>query len=276
MATTTDALLTSWVAWMRAARIAPGTIYLRTRHLHQVFRELPVGPLEVTTDHLVEFIAAQAWVPNTARSYRATMRSFWAWLQARGHRPDNPAWEIPAIRCGRQLPKPTPESIYLQGLAAADRDVRLMIQLAAVGGLRRMEIAKVRRDHVVRDLTGWSLEVLGKGGHVRMVPLPDEMAREILARPAGWLFPSSRRPGPLSRDHVGKVVSQAFPRGWSCHNLRHRCGSIAYQSSKDLRAVQELLGHAHVSTTEIYTAVGNTGVRDAMMAAAAATSWPAA
>ena len=67
---------------------------------------------------------------------------------------------------------------------------------------------------------------------------------------------------------MGKVISRWFPQGFTTHNLRHRCGTIAYQrGGRDLRAVQELLGHAKPETTARYTLVAPDAVRAAVMAA---------
>lgn len=164
----------------------------------------------------------------------------------------------------------TPEMIYRQALADADDRARLMIQLAAQCGLRRGEIARCRREDVVPDLWGHSLRVDGKGGHVRSVPLPEELAQIILEHPPSWLFPSpAAGGGPLTPHHVGKIVSRLLPDGWTCHTLRHRCATVAYASTRDLRAVQELLGHAKPETTARYTQVPVDAVRQAVAAAAA-------
>jgi integrase len=186
-----------------------------------------------------------------------------------GRRPDNPALLIPRVHMPRGVPRPTPEDVYRSALLAADNRVRLMIHLAAVCGLRRGEISRLRYDDVVEDLLGWSLRVKGKGGHERMVPLPTELAIDLRRHANGWVFPSPARPGPLTPAHVGVLVSRALPDGWACHSLRHRCGTVAYASSKDLRAVQELLGHARADTTAGYTKIPAQSIREAMEAAAA-------
>ncbi|AEG84519.1 tyrosine-type recombinase/integrase [Corynebacterium ulcerans] len=66
---------------------------------------------------------------------------------------------------------------------------------------------------------------------------------------------------------MGKLISRALPGDWTPHKIRHRYATVAYGHSYDLRAVQELLGHASVSTTQIYTAVSDTSMRSAASAA---------
>lgn len=129
------------------------------------------------------------------------------------------------------------------------------------------ELARVRREDVETDLVGWSLRVTGKGGHVRMVPLPEDLSALIRNRPPGWVFPSSHG-GHLTPHHLGKLITRWLPGDLTTHTLRHRCGTVAYAATRDLRAVQELLGHAKPETTAIYTAVPDGAVR----AAVAATS----
>ena len=74
--------------------------------------------------------------------------------------------------------------------------------------------------------------------------------------------------GSTSPAYLGKIVTRWLPGAFSTHSLRHRCGSVAYAGTRDLRAVQELLGHASPATTAIYTRVPETWIRDAMLAAA--------
>lgn len=121
-------------------------------------------------------------------------------------------------------------------------------------------------------MIGDSLRVIGKGGHVRVVPLPDGLASALRdhAGGSGLVFPSPQRPGqPLTAGHVAKLVTAYLPRGLTMHTLRHRCGTVAYAATRDLRAVQELLGHAKPETTARYVQVPDDAVRAAVTAAAA-------
>ncbi len=263
--------ITSWATWMRAAGRPGSTIYLRTYHVRRTFMEMPdADPLSVTTEDLVVWLGSKTWKPNTRRSNLTSLRVFFTWAQATGRRQDNPAALMPTVKVPRGMPRPTPDVIYRTALLEADDREQLMVQLAAKCGLRRGEIARTRVDEVVEDLVGYSLRVVGKGGHERLVPLPDELARTIREQPAGWLFPSpSRNGGHLTAPHVGKIISRLLPDGWSCHTLRHRCATVAYASTRDLRAIQELLGHAKPETTARYTQVPQDAIRAAVRAAAA-------
>ena len=258
--------LEAWARWLRASGRPETTIGLRRYHVARVFRETGADPWSVTAEDLVMYLSGQRWAPETRRAYRASLRSFYAWGQATGRRVDSPAQLLPPVKVPRGMPRPVSEKVLSAAVAAADQRVRLMVQLAAVCGLRRGEVAQARRDDVVEDLVGYSLRVRGKGGHVRHVPLPEGLAVQLRGMPAGWLFPSPRG-GHLTPHHVGKLVSALLPEGWTMHSLRHRCGTVAYAGTRDLRAVQELLGHAKPETTAIYTQVPAEAVRQAVRAA---------
>lgn len=255
---------------MRASGRPQTTIELRVYHVRRVLRDLATDPWSLDVEQLINYLARQDWAPETRRSYRASLRAFYTWAQAAGLRADSPAHLLPSIRVPRGQPRPTPPEAYRAALAAADARGRLMIRLAGQCGLRRGEVARTRREDVVADLLGYSLNVLGKGGHIRDVPLPDLLARDLLACPPGWIFPSPTG-GHLTSAHVGKIVSRLLPEGWTMHTLRHRCATIAYlEGGRDLRAVQELLGHAKPETTARYTQIPEDAVRAAVRAASAA------
>lgn len=105
----------------------------------------------------------------------------------------------------------------------------------------------------------------------RLVPLEDDLARAIRERAreldSPWLFPSSHG-SHLTEAHLGKLVARHLARDLTTHTLRHRCGTVAYAGTRDLRAVQELLGHAKPETTMLYTAIPDQDIRAAMLAAA--------
>lgn len=112
---------------------------------------------------------------------------------------------------------------------------------------------------------------------MRRVPLSDDLAEQVQARGTGWTFQGQMRDGRaihgdrsaghLSAGRVGELVSELLPDGWTTHTLRHRFASAAYRADRDIRAVQELLGHVSVATTQVYTAVPDDAKRRAALAA---------
>lgn len=108
------------------------------------------------------------------------------------------------------------------------------------------------------------LRVVGKGGHVRVVPVPPRIAARIREAP-GWVFPGAVG-GHISAGWLGKLMSRALPAGVTPHQLRHSYGTRAYSSTGDLLAVQHLLGHSTPSTTQVYVQVSSLAVLEAARA----------
>lgn len=227
----------------------------------------PQGPASVTEDDLVEWLASQSWARETLRSHRAALRGYFGWAHRKGLIDADPARELPTIQASRPAPRPAPESAVLAARSNGDERVRLMVALAAYAGLRRAEIARAHSTWLIEDLGGWSLRVLGKGGRVRTVPIPEWLADAIRDRGQGWLFPGGQE-GHVSPYWVGRLVGRALPDGWTTHTLRHRYATRCYSGSRDLLAVQQLLGHSKPETTTAYVALQDEWLRDAAQWAA--------
>lgn len=267
--TNTGDLVPLWLDWMRCGGAPETTVGLRRYYLSRLGDA--VGPdrlLDLGVDELSTWIGQHQWGPNTRKSARSALRSFYGWAVATGRLTMSPAALLPVVRIPRGRPKPTPEASYRLALASADPRAHLAIRLAAQCGLRRAEVARARRDDVVDDLLGRSLRVIGKGGHIRVVPLPTDLAAVIDGMPPGWLFPS-RTGEHLTPHYIAKLVTAHLPAGVGMHSLRHRCATTAYAATHDLRAVQELLGHSRPETTAGYVATPDDAIRAAVDAAAA-------
>lgn len=268
-------LADKWVNFMIASGRPRTTIEMRIYHVARCSREVGrEDPRDVSLDDLLAWLAVGRgqWSPHTLRAYRSSLRAFFGWCAESGHLAANPASGLPPVRVPRGRPRPCPEEALAQALQTAPtKRLRRAIRMGAQCGMRRAEIAGSHTEDLVRDLHGWSLRVTGKGGHVRLVPVPDDLAAEIRDLPPGWIFPSPspRHPGkPVTAAHLGKEISRLLPGSLTTHTLRHRAGTIAYANTHDLRAVQELLGHAKPETTAIYTEVPLPAIRAAMESAA--------
>lgn len=265
---TWETYLNRWDDYLVSAAAPQATRDQRRYHLERFIREIGVAsPAEVTFDLLVQWFAGQKnWKPNTKRAYRGSLRAFYSWALAAGVVTTSVAHQLPPVKVPRAKPRPTPDPVYRQGLQDAPARIRRAIQLGGHCGLRRGEIARVRTYDV--ELVGdqFALRVIGKGGHVRIVPLPIDLARELIALEPGWVFPSPSG-GHLTPHHLAKLVKQWLD-GYTTHTLRHRCGTHSYRASRDPRAVQELLGHAKLDTITVYTEVALDAVRAAMEGAA--------
>jgi len=151
------------------------------------------------------------------------------------------------------LPRPTPAEVFEEALVGCkDPRVDLMLRLGEGEGLRRGEIARLHTKQVVKRGKDWWLEVDGKGGKMRVVPLRADLAQAILAHGHGYVFPGNDD-GHLSAAWVGKMMSRALgPGPWTAHTLRHSLGTRLYEATGDLYIVKEVLGHSSVDTTTVY------------------------
>ncbi|MFT3876186.1 MAG: tyrosine-type recombinase/integrase [Propioniciclava sp.] len=220
---------------------------------------------------LVEWAARQVWSRETRRSVYAGVRAFYRWAVGAGLIGHSPADGLPAVRASDPCPRPTPDDVHHQALADADPRTWIILRLAAEAGLRRGEIARVHARDLWRDLAGWSLTVHGKGGKTRVVPLTDALADAlrvaIAAAGGGWVLPGDVD-GHLSPRWVGTLAARVLPGAWTLHSLRHRFATRAHDATHDLIAVQRLLGHASVATTQRYVASSQDALRRAAAAAA--------
>lgn len=252
---------------LRSARQSDRTVALRVRTLITfALRHPGSDPRTVTRGQLMRYLATPSFSPSYAHSIRTTFRVFFGALEENGYREDNPATRLPKVRIPRSLPRPCPDGAIVHAIATADDPrVRLALKVAAETGLRRAEIAGLKR----RDVEGWpgdySLRVVGKGGHERTVPISDALAAALLAGDNIYVFAGAT--GHMTPDHLGGLIAKALPDNWTAHTLRHRFGSKAYQDSGDIRAVQELMGHQSPTTTAIYTQVNDSSRRKAAEAA---------
>ncbi len=215
----------------------------------------------------------------------SAVRQLYRFLYAEGHRGDDPAAVIEGPKRGRALPKvltiadvdrlldnarsgATGERPLGERLRAAR--LTCLLEVLYATGLRVSELVTLPASAARRDER--VLIVRGKGGRERLVPLNDSAKRAMrdyldLRREAGvaegskWLFPSFGESGHLTRQHFARDLktlaarSGLRPAQVSPHVLRHAFASHLLQNGADLRSVQTLLGHADISTTQIYTHV---------------------
>lgn len=205
----------------------------------------------------------------------AALRRFYGFLVDEKLRADDPGSALPRPGNGRGLPKTLSnadvEAIFaaiqarIDRVPADPRDLRLLalIELLYGSGLRASELVSLPRGAVQPDKP--YLILRGKGGKERLVPLSDRARAAVAAwrehvdpaRP--WLFPSGK--GHLSRIRLYQMVREIAgmagipPDRISPHVLRHAFATHLLEGGADLRALQAMLGHADIATTEIYTHV---------------------
>ena len=216
--------------------------------------------------------------PRTLARRISAMRQFYKFLLLEGVRHDDPTAELDTPRLGRPLPKILSETEIKALIDAAqswagNEGIRVgcIIELLYATGLRVSELVTLPLAAARRDPR--FLIISGKGGRERVVPL-SEPARAALGRylecredllleagPSRWLFPSRGRVGHLTRQRTGQLLKELAakagldPDRLSPHVLRHAFASHLLDHGADLRSVQQMLGHADIATTQIYTHV---------------------
>jgi integrase len=262
-------MLLLWLDYLRATGSAAGTVKLRSYQLRRFAAAHPEQlPLNVTLDTLTSWLATDGWSASTRHSAKSALRGFYGWAQLTGRIVDDPTRHLPRVRIPIGRPRPAGELTVRRAQRHESERVRLMVKLASIEGMRCIEICQVHTDDVVEDFVGYSLRVHGKGGKLRVIPLADDLAAEILHRERNYVFPG-QVDGHLSAGYVSKLLSRALPDGVTAHMLRHRAAGRFYEGSGwDLRATQELLGHSSVATTQIYTPARSDQMRRGMLAAA--------
>jgi len=247
---------------MRAGGLAEGTVRLRVHHLNKFARTCDVWTAEPAD--LVEWLETPGWKPATRLSARSSLRVFYRWMVEEGLRPDDPSARTRAVKMPPRAIKEAPQDALLTALeGVGDRD-RLAVLLAAYAGLRRAEIASLHADNIGAKM----LTVTGKGGKTRRVPIHPMLEaplRDAKER-GGYLFRGADGWSPVTPDAMGRRIARALPGKWTAHSLRHYYAGNVYRASHDIRAVQQLLGHSSVATTQIYTMVDDDDLTAAVAA----------
>lgn len=238
--------------WCRAGGIAEGSRRLKRQYLGKFADEFDLRTC--TTADVASWLARNPnWKPATRRAARSALTTFFKWAQRTGQRLDDPAAETMSVRVPMPPPKPVPESMLTDAIAKADGRVKLMLLLGAFAGLRRAEIATLHADNI--ELETGTLRITGKGSKTRLIPIHPVLLpvlEEVKAK-GGWVFPNGRGT-PLTPTTVGRLV-KPYLGNLSTHALRHRFASQVHANSHDLRAVQDLLGHSSLATTQRYLQV---------------------
>lgn len=249
------------LTWFLAAGRARGTLKVHRSHLTAFAKSMLCRPWQVTEQHLVTYLASKAsYRPETLKTVRSSIRSFYRWALDRGYVDADPSARLPAVRLPATTPNPVPDAIIRDTLTRATPREQVMILLAATAGLRCGEIARLHTDHVIQRADGVWLRVTGKGRVTREIPINPPLSTTLLELPAGFVFPG-RLDGHLGEIYVGKLLRRLLPAGWSGHKLRHRYATATYARSRDLLAVQRLLGHSRPETTQRYTALPTDALR---------------
>ena len=225
----------------------------------------------VDADTLADYVAHIDATPATVARKVSALRTFYKFLMLEKIIDKNPTTGLELPRAKRALPKfLSPDEINLLISSAGDvrnaTRLRAMIELLYASGLRVSELCELRASAVLGD----KLLIHGKGAKERMVPMHDTAAHAIAhwmdmagidAGGNQYIFPSNGQSGHITRDGFFKTLKKCAilagidPKRVSPHVLRHSFASHLLAGGANLRAIQTMLGHEDISTTQIYTHV---------------------
>jgi len=274
-----DPAVDSFLA-VSAARLAPRTVEAYRRDLGDLASFLAASPADASTEQLAAYVAqlrADGLAATTISRRVAAFRSFFRHQMLVGARGDNPAAELDLPKRRRALPKTLSPGEVERLIEAANgtapralRD-RALVELLYGAGLRVSEAVGLERAAV--DLERRLVRAVGKGSKERVVPIGREAVealRRYLARGRPYLDKRHRpelflnaQGGALTRAGAFLVLRRLAgaaglePERVHPHLLRHSFATHLLEGGADLRSVQEMLGHADLATTELYTHVSD-------------------
>jgi len=287
----------AYLEWLEVGRnCTPNTLRAYRSDLRQFFawlrdKRMVHDPTVVDLDMLRGFLAALGDVKIATRIHKQTvLRGFFGWMQARGWTSTNPAALLRRVRRPRQLPRYLSEAEVLRMLDKTTGDdhrsrrSRALLELLYSSGMRASEASSLLVSRV--ELEHGICWVLGKGRRERMCLIGhparlalrfwlDARARYLAMmrwRDPGTVFINFRDGGSMSSRSIGRVIKEIghaaeIVQRVHPHLLRHSCATHLLDRGVDIRYVQEVLGHASLSTTAIYTHVSMTKLKDVIRAA---------
>jgi integrase/recombinase XerC len=214
--------------------------------------------LDATREDVETFLDHRNIGPRTRYSWLSHLHAFYLWATLEELTDCDPTARITRPKVRRPLPRPAPTEAVMCALAAGSPEQRTWVLLAAFQGLRCMEIAGLQREDVL-ETEGLLRVVHGKGGVERIMPLHQDVLDALLNLPmprSGWIFRRSMG-GPYKPDQMSTAFNNFLRDARvqvTAHQFRHWFGTHLYASTRDLRLVQEMLGHASPVTTTIYVA----------------------
>jgi integrase/recombinase XerC len=246
---------------MRLRNLSPRYIEVRTITLRRVARQIGRDPLTATPETLRDWQQKRRVAPATLYGEISHLIGYTQWAWDEGLIGHDPCALLVTPKLSRRVPRPAVEAELLQAIATAPRRVRLMLVLAGFEGLRAIELARLERCDILESASPPVMILRGKGAKERVVPLSAPVLSEIRRYQPPHTGPVFERGdgqhGHNSGARISQIVSEYLREGrftFTLHQARHRFATDVYRDTRDLRLVQELLGHSNPQTTAIYTA----------------------
>jgi len=277
-----DGLVGMHLDSLRRRGLSPLTLQTRRNALRRLAAWLGAPPVGATLTDLSEYIddrragkvgRGQPLSDDSTRNEIASLRAYYQWLVRHEYRTDDPSARLDMPRKEHQRVESIPDSILAAALAAADAHDTAILALSGFAGLRAAEIADLDWRDV--DLRGDRITVRrGKGGKRRVVPLAAPLKAVLVTLPeqVGKVIPrKDGKPGPNAPyriSHRASLLLGGRKAGYTLHQCRHRFATAAYAGTRDIDAVQKLLGHSSPAVTSIYVDTLAAASRAAVDAAA--------
>jgi len=270
------AILGAHLSYMRQEGLSEATIYTRKRHLIRLGRALPVPVLKAEARHLRAWREKLAITPDAVLTAVSNVRTFYGWALDQGLIESNPAAKLPVPRYSSRLPRPMSEKDLMTALEHAPQPIRLMLVLTNWCGLRCKEVALLRRENIMETAAAPVLVIAGdatKGRRPHVIPLSDFAVAEIQAAAlplSGYAFKrADGKPGPNAPHRISKLINDhlhGLGLAATTHMGRHRFATQVYRASRDLLMLRDVLGHADISSTQVYALFDQQSAVDAVAA----------
>lgn len=256
--------LAPYARWMRLRGLSENTIRQRMAFAARVIHDLGADP---TDDQILAVIDGyRGW---TSATYYAHLKSWLNWQLDTGQRTTHPLLLRKSPRQPGPMPRPFKPDVVNQLLAAVDvgSDLHAQLMIGLTAGARVHEAAKIHG----RDVTAEWLTIDGKGGKLRRVPTSPEIWAEAQMRPTDdyWFPSATSRLGHVTPATINKHVRRLY-RGHGLvgnfHRLRATFATQLLEGGLDIRTVQELLGHASLTSTQRYVLANMPGAAEAIAA----------
>lgn len=261
-----EAVVAAYLNALRAQKRSQHTVDHRRELLTRVGDFIHPTTLSLATfEELLDWQTSIATLDaGTVAGYVSNVRVFYRWLV----RPMrilgvSPAEDLVIPRVPARQPRPMPEADFQWTVrSCGDPLMTVWLYLARYAGLRCCEIAILRRDDVRDETDGTHrLHIIGKGRKERFVPISAELREELAPwmRSQGYLWVRVDGKPFRSRNVVDRFSDffHSINMPYTAHQLRHLYGTDALERSRDIRLVQESMGHASVATTQLYTQVNS-------------------
>ena len=267
--------------------LSNNTVVSYSRDLVRFLRfleERGLSPLDVAHDEIIEYMGflGRQMAPRSAARHGSALRMFFRFLVSEGHRESSPARMLETRKVPMRLPSILSMDEVDRLLASPPPDIprgkrdRAMLEVLYATGLRVSELVNLKVIHL--NLEAGYLRTLGKGSKERLVPLGEkaldavkeylEQGRSAFTRKRNspFLFLTTRG-RPMTRQGFWKLLksygrASGIQKNLTPHTLRHSFASHLLESGADLRAVQVMLGHEDISSTQIYTHVSRRRLKE--------------